>query len=227
MSCCLSGARCRGRLSWTSLGVSSCYFPADRTVSALTGVTDLFFFSSRRRHTRYWRDWSSDVCSSDLGEQSLPKRMAMAARVPGAELIPDTAQLFLGFTSSQRATMGPGRIANLETLPGLTDQHPGGYFRGGTAMHVSHIFEDLEAWFLNFDFDERVRTMIRPDIRVPAGRQTLEPGLEDGADTEVVKRDAEQPGGFGPSASIQTASPLQEGVIGTDGATCPKRTSTP
>src|SRR3712207_3219550 len=26
-----------------------------------------FFFSSRRRHTRYWRDWSSVVCSSDLG----------------------------------------------------------------------------------------------------------------------------------------------------------------
>src|SRR3712207_8779057 len=24
-----------------------------------------FFFSSRRRHTIYWRDWSSDVCSSD------------------------------------------------------------------------------------------------------------------------------------------------------------------
>src|SRR3712207_5440921 len=24
-----------------------------------------FLFSSRRRHTRYWRDWSSDVCSSD------------------------------------------------------------------------------------------------------------------------------------------------------------------
>src|SRR5258707_5506285 len=29
-------------------------------------VADVFFFSSRRRHTRYWRDWSSDVCSSDL-----------------------------------------------------------------------------------------------------------------------------------------------------------------
>src|SRR5207253_3778827 len=25
-----------------------------------------FFFSSRRRHTRWPRDWSSDVCSSDL-----------------------------------------------------------------------------------------------------------------------------------------------------------------
>src|SRR5699024_11741943 len=28
----------------------------------------LFFFSSRRRHTRSKRDWSSDVCSSDLHE---------------------------------------------------------------------------------------------------------------------------------------------------------------
>src|SRR5688572_32087988 len=29
-------------------------------------VADLFFFSSRRRHTRFDCDWSSDVCSSDL-----------------------------------------------------------------------------------------------------------------------------------------------------------------
>src|SRR5690606_39854252 len=29
-------------------------------------VQRLFFFSSRRRHTRFSRDWSSDVCSSDL-----------------------------------------------------------------------------------------------------------------------------------------------------------------
>src|SRR5439155_1841416 len=28
----------------------------------------IFFFSSRRRHTRWPRDWSSDVCSSDLME---------------------------------------------------------------------------------------------------------------------------------------------------------------
>src|SRR3712207_6851333 len=33
-----------------------------------------FFFSSRRRHTRYWRDWSSDVCSSDLMAKS-PSRI--------------------------------------------------------------------------------------------------------------------------------------------------------
>src|SRR5687768_18177703 len=32
----------------------------------------LFFFSSRRRHTRCSRDWSSDVCSSDLQQRSGP-----------------------------------------------------------------------------------------------------------------------------------------------------------
>src|SRR5690606_40107733 len=31
-----------------------------------TVITFFFFFSSRRRHTRFSRDWSSDVCSSDL-----------------------------------------------------------------------------------------------------------------------------------------------------------------
>src|SRR5204862_2834088 len=31
-----------------------------------------FFFSSRRRHTRSLRDWSSDVCSSDLSSQLHP-----------------------------------------------------------------------------------------------------------------------------------------------------------
>src|SRR5256885_11741516 len=32
------------------------------------GIRYFFFFSSRRRHTRLQGDWSSDVCSSDLGE---------------------------------------------------------------------------------------------------------------------------------------------------------------
>src|SRR5258707_4441894 len=35
-----------------------------------------FFFSSRRRHTRYWRDWSSDVCSSDLESAALSRTMS-------------------------------------------------------------------------------------------------------------------------------------------------------
>src|SRR3712207_8195550 len=41
----------------------------------------IFFFSSRRRHTRYWRDWSSDVCSSDLCDPVLSRlRVAKAGK---------------------------------------------------------------------------------------------------------------------------------------------------
>src|SRR3712207_914264 len=36
----------------------------------------MYFCSSRRRHTRYWRDWSSDVCSSDLTGRN-PKHAAV------------------------------------------------------------------------------------------------------------------------------------------------------
>src|SRR3712207_8031507 len=36
-----------------------------RYICSTSWLLDVFF-SSRRRHTRYWRDWSSDVCSSDL-----------------------------------------------------------------------------------------------------------------------------------------------------------------
>src|SRR2546429_9388663 len=35
-------------------------------ISAVLLLSCFFFFSSRRRHTRCSRDWSSDVCSSDL-----------------------------------------------------------------------------------------------------------------------------------------------------------------
>src|SRR3712207_7156025 len=44
----------------------------------------IFFFSSRRRHTRYWRDWSSDVCSSDLTGNAASS-LACAAAMAGLE----------------------------------------------------------------------------------------------------------------------------------------------
>src|SRR3989475_5124321 len=40
-------------------------------------VCFLFFFSSRRRHTRFDCDWSSDVCSSDLFLQLWRDRLAL------------------------------------------------------------------------------------------------------------------------------------------------------
>src|SRR3989454_9137814 len=39
----------------------------------VAGWGQIFFFSSRRRHTRLQGDWSSDVCSSDLEPERLPE----------------------------------------------------------------------------------------------------------------------------------------------------------
>src|SRR3712207_3148104 len=69
-----------------------------------------FFFSSRRRHTRYWRDWSSDVCSSDLwskrpvhpnddvnmsqsSNDTFPTAMHIAAAEQMNKLIPEVERL--------------------------------------------------------------------------------------------------------------------------------------
>src|SRR6266511_4707444 len=43
-----------------------------------------FFFSSRRRHTRFSRDWSSDVCSSDLARFRVAAAKVPARRIPDA-----------------------------------------------------------------------------------------------------------------------------------------------
>src|SRR5690606_35376200 len=45
-------------------------------------LTKMFFFSSRRRHTMFSRDWSSDVCSSDLGEPGQLPIREESATVP-------------------------------------------------------------------------------------------------------------------------------------------------
>src|SRR5256712_1815841 len=52
------------------------------STSALLWVC-FFFFSSRRRHTRSDRDWSSDVCSSDL--RSVPAHEQLVRQVAGRQ----------------------------------------------------------------------------------------------------------------------------------------------
>src|SRR2546429_3732564 len=48
-------------------------------ISTIVFIAFFFFFSSRRRHTRCSRDWSSDVCSSDLLGISLHIESSLAA----------------------------------------------------------------------------------------------------------------------------------------------------
>ncbi|HKB93648.1 MAG TPA: twin-arginine translocation signal domain-containing protein [Gaiellaceae bacterium] len=160
------------------------------------------------------------------GGRSLPKKMAMAAGVPGADLIPDGAELFLGFTSTQKAGLGPGKIANHETL-GYVDLRSG-YFHGGTHMHLSHIAEDLEAWYLNFDFDERLLTAFRPGMTgVHQGRQTIPQGPAQFSSESQLERQFHQTGRFGHSASIQATSRLLQDTTGADGTLYPKGTAIP
>jgi hypothetical protein len=159
------------------------------------------------------------------GGKSLPKRMALAAQIPGAELIPDTSELFLGFTSTQKAGLGPGTIANLESL-GYVDLRSG-YFRHGTHMHLSHIDEDLEAWYLNFDFRERVDTTFRPNLDVAPGTQTVPQPADEVATEGEVRSEFKTSGRIGHSAAIQSTSRLARDTVATDGTVYPKGTAIP
>src|SRR5690349_15596918 len=58
-------------------------------VSGQAGTTLPFFFSSRRRHTMSLRDWSSDVCSSDLPVEMVCSRTSSSPAREAAALIQD------------------------------------------------------------------------------------------------------------------------------------------
>jgi hypothetical protein len=111
------------------------------------------------------------------GQQGLPSKMALAAGIPGAQSIPPQAQGFLGFHTTLVSNMGPDIIANLETLPGVTNQWPNGYFKQGTTMHLSHLYEDLESWYAQSfpQYEQRVHSMVYPGISPAPGTIALQP----------------------------------------------------
>src|SRR3712207_411389 len=93
-----------------------------------------FFFSSRRRHTRYWRDWSSDVCSSDL-PSSIDVRLDRFFRV---------------FNNARYTHIDPAQQQDDLTTPVEPDGdepfvlHPGEFVLGST-LEVVTIPDDLAA----------------------------------------------------------------------------------
>ena len=137
------------------------------------------------------------------GQQGLPSKMAMAAHIPGAKSIPAHAQGFLGFATSLSANLGPGIIANLETLPGVTDQWPHGYFRQGTTMQLSHLFQDLATWYgQGFPtFADRVRAMFRPGVSLGPGTLAANPPAE--LSEASVAQDVQRYRAYGHSGSMQ------------------------
>src|SRR5690606_13111612 len=74
-----------------------------------------FFFSSRRRHTRFSRDWSSDVCSSDLAPSEPYRVLARKYR-------PKTFNELIGQDALVRTlsnALRSGRIAHAFILTGV------------------------------------------------------------------------------------------------------------
>src|SRR5690625_6424766 len=79
-----------------------------------------FFFSSRRRHTRWPRDWSSDVCSSDLTPRT----------TPAARRAPDMCGRFAFFQEIQpllddldAVDLTDGRLRSRWNIPPTTPIH--------------------------------------------------------------------------------------------------------
>src|SRR5690606_31495300 len=101
-------------------------------------IAVVFFFSSRRRHTRFSRDWSSDVCSSDLH------------RVAGGGGKDHAAAIFplclRAYAASPDRRLGHEAPATAESRGSRLDSASGvyGFFRrGGGRSVVLHPIECL------------------------------------------------------------------------------------
>src|SRR3712207_6713009 len=97
-----------------------------------------FFFSSRRRHTRYWRDWSSDVCSSDLKAKDVAVYIRPMVLWSVVRSRFDRREPFAtGATAPGRAAMGCGARAVIGCSQGPTrSSAQERRFHGGPDMQV-------------------------------------------------------------------------------------------
>src|SRR5207245_886009 len=97
----------------------------------------LFFFSSRRRHTRCYRDWSSDVCSSDL--QQLLGVLA--------ELSPEFGQLY---SRVGRPSIAPEKLLRALLLQVLYT------VRSERLLMEQPHYNLLFRWFVGLEMDDPV-----------------------------------------------------------------------
>src|SRR5436305_2793934 len=80
-----------------------------------------FFFSSRRRHTRCGRDWSSDVCSSDLHRRHragrrLPGGIGIVLLAPGRSLGSVAVANFVDLPAGRAGAVGDDNSRLIHTL---------------------------------------------------------------------------------------------------------------
>src|SRR5207248_7014791 len=103
----------------------------------------VFFFSSRRRHTRSYGDWSSDVCSSDLSELVGVREQLVPRVVPDrgphlpvarAALAPLRARTDEMAVSGDAAAVAGAEVADRKSV--VEGQSGGG---GGRATRVAEV----------------------------------------------------------------------------------------
>ena len=91
-------------------------------------------------------------------------------------------------------------------------------------MHLSHIRENLAAWYLNFDHGERIGAAFRPGLSVSPGVQTV---AEHPADAAEVAHGFRARSRIGHSSSIQTVSRLARDTVAADGTVYRRGTAIP
>jgi hypothetical protein len=166
-----------------------------------------------------------------FGTTTVGKDLARAAGVTGWQQIPDRAQLYMGFTSTQTQALGPDNLPSFETLKGVTNQWPNGYFAAGCAMHLSHLYLDINLWYNTggFLYGDRVRRMFSPRTPVPTDQNTvtIPNGPGQLATIDQVKQDAETLHQAGHNAVLQQAARLGATVYDNYGRRRTQGTSVP
>src|SRR5438046_9738977 len=97
-----------------------------------------FFFSSRRRHTRLVSDWSSDVCSSDLGEVGVVVKGEPIATIRAGEIFGEMASMGQMPRSASAVEIGRASCRERVKVRGA----------GGTVNKKNHteVREDVRRW---------------------------------------------------------------------------------
>src|SRR5688572_32872958 len=97
----------------------------------------MFFFSSRRRHTRFDCDWSSDVCSSDLG-RSIVCTVIAGNRISDKKgvSLPDTDLPVGALTEKDRADLDAVLSTGVDRSE---ERRVGKECRGGGAAYYSEM----------------------------------------------------------------------------------------
>src|SRR6266508_3887874 len=136
------------------------------------GVLAFFFFSSRRRHTRWPRDWSSDVCSSDLRQAATAE-----LRHPGSPAV-----------AAWRAA-NPGEVGYHAYLQWLLDEQlraaarrAGGAGRAGVVNDLAVGFDPggFDAWWMRDLLAPGVTVGAPPDLLGPYGQDWALPAFVPG-----------------------------------------------